>query len=80
MAAARIISADGMVLVPDVFLRGSGMKSVKLYVGKMERAYELQIVDDFFGKMRKCYVGFLNFRMPFFFPFKTVIPFIIGIF
>ena len=39
MAAARIISIDGRVSRCPMYFRGSGMKSVKMYVGKMERAY-----------------------------------------
>ena len=38
MAAARIISIDGRVYGCPMYFRGSGMKSVKMYVGKMERA------------------------------------------
>ncbi len=39
IAAARRISTDGRVSRCPMYFRGSGMKSVKMYVGKMERAY-----------------------------------------
>jgi hypothetical protein len=38
MAAARRISADGRVYGCPMYFRGSGMKSLKLYMRKMERA------------------------------------------
>ncbi len=80
MAAVRRISADGWVSRCPMYFWGSGMKSVKLFKRKMERLHQLQILFNFFGKMRKCYVGFLYFRMPFFFPFKTIISLVVCFF
>jgi hypothetical protein len=38
VAAARRISIDGRVYGSPMYFRGSGMKSLKLYMRKMERA------------------------------------------
>jgi hypothetical protein len=38
VAAARRISIDGRVYGCPMYFRGSGMKSLKLYMRKMERA------------------------------------------